>query len=41
MKEKDTEKSKDERIITIYNWTRFVLLIIFVLLFYLGVISNS
>lgn len=41
MKEKDTEKSKDERIITIYNWTRFVLLIIFVLLLYLGVISNS
>ena len=41
MKEKGTEKSKDERIITIYNWTRFVLLIIFVLLLYLGVISNS
>ncbi|MDD5951594.1 MAG: hypothetical protein PUC53_06985 [Bacteroidales bacterium] len=41
MKGKNIEKSKGERIVTIYNWTRLILLIIFVLLLYLGVTYNS
>jgi len=34
---KSIKKSKAERIMTIYNWSRFILLVLFILAIYIGV----